>query len=1509
MNFSTAPAVLLYVEAEAYVDNIQTFSFEKIGTILWWNQHRQIEQLTMQAVTNASANEDEFVKELLLLYNKIPILIHELIVMEIWKQKLLKIMFKIHEDEDDANPSILAVSIALRHEANLVTLLETILFHGDCCESLKDVIVEVADYCHRRIVHLINICQENKSETEDPPTTDSLMSQTTQEDVQRQEEESQFQIDLKCISILRYICDNLDNLPFSLTPRFLDTYDFPLLMVAIMEESPWIRTKKNKEGKLIRMMYENGGWQPVLSQNTLKIGKIEAQVWMVMLRLLVGTENKYEVTNMRKNRLVKLRPLLSEVKMDQIPALAMLVRFLDMISFSETGPAKRNVLIEQVPELWTQLMSDGEKKGWKKIARTLTTRFFNDDQVKEQIKHWATVYDPTIWEHLLPDAPKCASCGKEAHKRCSKCKNEWYCGRSTTKQLMSLQDLLNETRLKLLELHFTQLESEDISVTLTQFACMISNVLDSDYNKKELELIFNKIDSMSKGYIDWNCFISYIASEMQMREHILSISEGTIESTFRTIKPGHQDTVCAIDIMPYLSPDVSSVDYYTGRYITASKDGCIRVWSQQWQLLKSKQCLSEWSQRKKNTWMLHMTCMPNTLIIAVATVNESIDFYDYTSNKMDLVCSLCEIGAIVTCLHYWYTPTRLEEGCLTFGDSSGNVTHLHFIDCLENRLFGLPQTYRNIQRVPFAEVLNNKIKFVKALQFAPMHEEWVKQVCYVPLLKSIISCSINSNYSMILQSTVLDQSRRIFAINKGINCFDYNDKLGVIATGGIDRCLRIWNPFINRRCMATFYGHSTPITHVVIIDEADQVLSLSTDKSLKVWDLKDETCVQSLFGKLIPTGPYPITCFFHNKLKRQIVLATSHVITIDRIWDAGGHDLMNFLTHPKPLVGVLYSEIYNEVITGCEQGIIIFWRLDTGQKSFQITNAHSVRLDGIITGVEITAMALDAFKRALITAGHDNLLKMWNLSNGTLLRSLDVPNLLQVNVILPTMKNIYYAGWNRRVFRTNTNMDKDSVKLWPIRHDDDILDMAYLEPNILITCSWDGRTKLWVLELGVVKNTYSLFYYFSEKNLTFMLSGTGIFRSESLRSSWKSVKYLSPSLTSDSGSLKSGKHKLKIGPKILAKYSALYQMRQNPPGLTCMLVLAKRKPNKVTGNLFLANINGIIEVWSTHLSGEPLAVFTGVTTSNHFVTCMATDPKNNYLLFTGDSFGYIRVWYLRYFHNAAEPITPTDQNDKEVADFPFMRSAFTHLAAKVKNDFAKFKPYEFSESLDIEHPFILTSFRAHLSTIKKIIYVPERKLLLSASSDQSVRLWTETGKYLATFGDNRGWNLNDLLMKRLSKPFERTAPYDIRQHGSAVSLQVEMDGIGKRWQKLRYLFYYLYVKAVMRRKLPKTRLEVAKIKTPRGSTVENLQKLKKEQELLQLGSPIGNLFEFKKCPKRMLKLPKQNTFKGAVYANMINADVQPIHLEEILNSLNQENYIKLKYKRKASSAATHIPLK
>ena len=51
---------------------------------------------------------------------------------------------------------------------------------------------------------------------------------------------------MKCITILRYLCDHIDELPLGVSTRLTITHDVPVLLVQLMESRPWIKASKNQ---------------------------------------------------------------------------------------------------------------------------------------------------------------------------------------------------------------------------------------------------------------------------------------------------------------------------------------------------------------------------------------------------------------------------------------------------------------------------------------------------------------------------------------------------------------------------------------------------------------------------------------------------------------------------------------------------------------------------------------------------------------------------------------------------------------------------------------------------------------------------------------------------------------------------------------------------------------------------------------------------------------------------------------------------------------------------------------------------------------------------------------------------------------------------------------------------------------------------------------------------------------------------------------------------------------
>lgn len=371
----------------------------------------------MQAILNATAMHDEFVKELLVSFGKIPVLVHEMILVEVWKQKVFPILCQLQ----DFNPkSTFHLYMLIHHEATIINLLETILFHEDSCEAADDSLLDLVDYCHRKLTLLAS------EATKDCAVAYSQQSQISSiEELQAQSSALEFEISLKAVSVLSYIANHTDSI--SVVNRMLCTHNMPCVLVQLIESCPWSRSRKGQVEK-----YINGKWQKIPAEDHLKMTKLDGQVWLALYNLVLKEEwqRKYDFNNFNKNQLLKLRGFLTDVLIDQLPNLVELQRFLAHLAVTDPAPPKKELILEQIPEMWSQIVRENSGK-WKAIAKYQVKETFSpsDSDLRQQAQRLAQTYNLDVLERLLPEKPKCGSCGKEALKRCSRCQGEWYCNR------------------------------------------------------------------------------------------------------------------------------------------------------------------------------------------------------------------------------------------------------------------------------------------------------------------------------------------------------------------------------------------------------------------------------------------------------------------------------------------------------------------------------------------------------------------------------------------------------------------------------------------------------------------------------------------------------------------------------------------------------------------------------------------------------------------------------------------------------------------------------------------------------------------------------------------------------------------------------------------------------------------------------------------------------------------------------------------------------------------------
>lgn len=143
--------LLMAPEAEHMVQALKSFTPSDVGSLPWFQQQAWIEKLNLQSHANAAAHVADFVPEYIISHDKVTTLVHELLVMDVWKEKMLPMLFRHLSQEVDS----VSAYLLLFYEANVANLLEMILFDDQAFETLaEDYAVELVDWCTRQLSYL-----------------------------------------------------------------------------------------------------------------------------------------------------------------------------------------------------------------------------------------------------------------------------------------------------------------------------------------------------------------------------------------------------------------------------------------------------------------------------------------------------------------------------------------------------------------------------------------------------------------------------------------------------------------------------------------------------------------------------------------------------------------------------------------------------------------------------------------------------------------------------------------------------------------------------------------------------------------------------------------------------------------------------------------------------------------------------------------------------------------------------------------------------------------------------------------------------------------------------------------------------------------------------------------------------------------------------------------------------------------------------------------------------------
>ena len=379
-------------DAERLIESLRDFEVDDVGSARWTEQRENLERLNVQAHHNAVTHSDEFVKEFLVSHDKVKTLVRELLVTEVWKEKVCP---RFDEDAVVAGVVATEVYLAHHHEATLCNLLEITFFHKDACAAAgDDALLELTDYCVRKLVYLVGEGEApGSSAAADAAASVAALdddaavalNRTAWQELEEKTRDTRFAIAICALTVLRYVTDAMGDLPLGVTARLLDTHDAQMLLAPLLDKRPWVRRRRDASGKTVREAFQDGRWSVVPREDRMQLTKCDGQTWLALTNLVCDPKcrARYQYTDSRKRSMERLKRHFNDVLFDQLPVLQDLQRAVDEVLLMVTPSAREvaagRLILEQTPRTRDALLRRSDD-AWRALAATQLATHFADSQ-------------------------------------------------------------------------------------------------------------------------------------------------------------------------------------------------------------------------------------------------------------------------------------------------------------------------------------------------------------------------------------------------------------------------------------------------------------------------------------------------------------------------------------------------------------------------------------------------------------------------------------------------------------------------------------------------------------------------------------------------------------------------------------------------------------------------------------------------------------------------------------------------------------------------------------------------------------------------------------------------------------------------------------------------------------------------------------------------------------------------------------------------------------------------
>jgi WD40 repeat protein len=253
------------------------------------------------------------------------------------------------------------------------------------------------------------------------------------------------------------------------------------------------------------------------------------------------------------------------------------------------------------------------------------------------------------------------------------------------------------------------------------------------------------------------------------------------------------------------------------------------------------------------------------------------------------------------------------------------------------------------------------------------HTDWVTQIQHDEETRTVLSSSMDGN--LVVFDSELRAVRYIYEGHRlGIKGFCLCSSLGYVASYGLEREIHLWLLRTGTR-VGSLPGLPGSVVHCTVNEELQQLMTLTVDAQVRLWDLKAQRLLQTLNeeGYERPEDRKVGTMCFDATRQRLLTFYNRPVA-----WNLKCTS-QDTLGHTAPVTAVLYNPLFHSIVSCDEEGTVVVWDSRTSKPANRFVRTHG-------EGLPITAATFDVSKRKLLTASSDGAVRMWNFNNGQLLK-------------------------------------------------------------------------------------------------------------------------------------------------------------------------------------------------------------------------------------------------------------------------------------------------------------------------------------------------------------------------------------------------------------------------------------------------------------------------------------------------------------------------------------------